>query len=231
MPKTEQFDLPFLPLNQTLSSKAAQALRDAIIKGLVPAGHTLRLDDLAGRFGISRIPLRDALRQLEKEGFVSVTPYRGTKVMPLTLAEGVELCEISQLLHSAAIRPAFPFMTPEVLDRSEKLFRQRREVENTEQWRQLSEEFLKSFYGPGNRPITIEMLKNNTDQALRYWHAILPIRKSSGSDSASFIDVIDSCRRKDLDEALARIADAHQGSIRLITKFFEDRAAAESEKK
>lgn len=230
MPKTEQFDLPFLPLNQTLSSKAAQALRDAIIKGVVPAGHTLRLDDLAGRFGISRIPLRDALRQLEKEGFVSVTPYRGTKVMPLTLAEGVELCEISELLHSAAIRPAFPNMTPEILDRAEELFRRRREVDDTEQWRLLSEEFLKTFYGPGNRPLTIEMLKNNTDQALRYWHAIMPIRKTSGTSNASFLDVINACRQRNLDEALERIADAHLGSIKLITQFFADRPTVESEK-
>lgn len=228
MSKSEQLDLPFLPLNQTLSSKAAEALRDAIIKGVVPAGHTLRLDDLAGRFGISRIPLRDALRQLEKEGFVSVIPYRGTKVVPLTLAEGVELCEISQLLHSEAIRPAFPHMTAELLDRSEVLFRRRREVEDTEQWRQLSDEFLKTFYGPGQRPITIELLKNVTDQGLRYWHAILPMRKSAPTAGASFLDVIAACRQGDLDLALARIAAAHQGSIQLITQFFAGREPAES---
>jgi DNA-binding GntR family transcriptional regulator len=118
-------------------------------------------------------------------------------------------------------------MTPELLDRSEELFRRRREVEDTEQWRQLSDEFLKTFYGPAQRPITVELLKNVTDQALRYWHAILPMRKSASTVGTSFLDVIAACRQGNLDLALARISEAHQGSIQLITQFFADRAPSD----
>lgn len=223
MPKSSEFDLPAIALNQTLSHKATQALRESIIKGTIPAGQVLRLDDLASRFGISRIPLRDAMRQLEKEGFVTVTPYRGAKVMPMTLEEGIELCEISEVLHCSALRPAFPHMTPELLDRAEELFQRRRKVDDTAEWRRLSDEFLKTFYGPANRPLTIEMIKTVTDQALRYWYACLPFRKTDLTPRASFIDVIDACRRRNLDEAIAKIADAHQGSKDTITAVLKER--------
>lgn len=225
MRKTTEFDLEALPPAQTLSAQATHALRDAIIKGAIPAGKVLRLDDLASRFGISRIPLRDSLRQLEKEGFVNITPYRGAKVMPLTLEEGIELCEISEVLHCSALRPAFPHMTTESLDRAERLFSQRRQVDGTAEWRRLSDDFLKAFYGPGNRPLTIEMIKLVTDQALRYWYACLPYRKTDTTPRASFLDVIAACRRRNLEESLQMIADAHEGSKETITEVLKSRDA------
>jgi DNA-binding GntR family transcriptional regulator len=223
MRNTTDFDLEALPPARTLSAQAAQSLRDAIIKGTIPAGKVLRLDDLASRFGISRIPLRDSLRQLEKEGFVNITPYRGAKVLPLTLEEGIELCDISEVLHCSALRPAFPRMTMESLDRADELFRRRRLVDDTAEWRRLSDEFLKTFYGPGNRPLTIEMIKLVTDQALRYWYACLPYRKTDTTPRASFIDVVEACRRRNLDDALQLIAEAHRGSKETITEVLKSR--------
>ena len=67
-------------------------LRDAIISGRIAAGDRLTEVQLSSEFGTSRSPVREALRQLEQEGLVETTPYRGTAVL------GVSQREIEQVL-------------------------------------------------------------------------------------------------------------------------------------
>ncbi len=58
----------------------ANQLREAIISGRFKAGERLIEDALAEEHGVSRVPVREALRRLETEGFVVLTPYRGATV-------------------------------------------------------------------------------------------------------------------------------------------------------
>jgi DNA-binding GntR family transcriptional regulator len=60
-----------------------QGLRRAILAGELTPGTPLRQDELAERFGTSRIPVREALRQLKAEGLVSILPNRGATVSTL----------------------------------------------------------------------------------------------------------------------------------------------------
>ena len=69
------------------SSRIAAALREAIIGGEFPPGSWLRQDDLAARFGASRLPVREALRILQSEGLVETFPNRGARVPMLDLAD------------------------------------------------------------------------------------------------------------------------------------------------
>ena len=62
---------------QTVASMTVEALRDGILRGDYPEGEPLRQDALADELGVSRIPVREALRQLEAEGLVTFSPHRG----------------------------------------------------------------------------------------------------------------------------------------------------------
>jgi len=75
--------------------------------GLKPGGF-LDLNRLAGSLGISRTPLRDALLQLEVEGFVEILPRRGIRLRPLTAEEIRNLYQIVGALESAAVAVAGP---------------------------------------------------------------------------------------------------------------------------
>jgi DNA-binding GntR family transcriptional regulator len=66
------------------------------------------LDDLEARLGVSRTPLRDALLQLESEGFVTIRPRRGVEVRPLTREDVRHLYAIVGALEGAALLAAFP---------------------------------------------------------------------------------------------------------------------------
>ena len=68
----------------TLMNKALQEIREAIRKGRLKAGDRLIETQLAEEMQISRFPIREALRYLEKEGLVETKPFKGTYVAQLT---------------------------------------------------------------------------------------------------------------------------------------------------
>lgn len=82
------------------------ALRDAILTGTYRPGERLVQDDLAESYGISRIPLREALRRLEGEGLVIFSPNRGAIVRPLAPKDVVDLYDVRIALESLALRRA-----------------------------------------------------------------------------------------------------------------------------
>ncbi|WP_026532601.1 GntR family transcriptional regulator [Arthrobacter sp. H41] len=81
-------------------------LRRAIIAGEFLPGQPLRQDALAERFGVSRVPLREAFKVLESEGQVHYEPHRGHKVATLSLTDLLEVYRIRQLLEAEAARVA-----------------------------------------------------------------------------------------------------------------------------
>ena len=64
----------------SMSQVAAHAVREGIIEGRYPPGSRLRERDLSESLQMSRIPIREALRQLDVEGFVTTSPNRGAIV-------------------------------------------------------------------------------------------------------------------------------------------------------
>ena len=86
----------------------ADALREAILRGIFQEGQSLRQDEIATQFGVSRIPVREALKQLEAEGLVTLHLNRGAIVSVLTAQEAQEICEIRSALEVKAIQLAIP---------------------------------------------------------------------------------------------------------------------------
>jgi len=90
----------------SMAQAAAHAVREGIIEGRYPPGSRLRERDLSESLQMSRIPIREALRQLEVEGFVVTSPNRGAVVSQLTLADVAELFDLRLSLEVLAARQA-----------------------------------------------------------------------------------------------------------------------------
>jgi DNA-binding GntR family transcriptional regulator len=82
------------PLVQSMTSQLIVRFRDRILSGAYAPGSALRQDSLAAEFGTSKIPVREALVQLQSEGLVDIFPNRGFQVRPLA---GAELDEVFRL--------------------------------------------------------------------------------------------------------------------------------------
>ncbi|MPY80452.1 MAG: FCD domain-containing protein [Actinophytocola sp.] len=88
------------------SERAYADLRLEILKGVHPAGTRLREEQLAETLGLSRTPVREALRRLESDGLVTVTPNRGAEVVRLGVEDFEEIFDVRSVLESHVARRA-----------------------------------------------------------------------------------------------------------------------------
>lgn len=87
---------------EVASRRAVRHLRDRILAGAVPPGSVIRQEAVAGELGMSRIPIREALRQLETEGLVVLVPHGSARVPVLKLAEFSEIYKIRECIEPLA---------------------------------------------------------------------------------------------------------------------------------
>ncbi len=92
----------------TAQDAVLAALREDILTGVLAPGDQLVQESLAERYGVSRVPLREALKTLESEGQVAYFPHRGYFVAELSLADLREVYRLRGLLEDTALREAVP---------------------------------------------------------------------------------------------------------------------------
>lgn len=87
-----------------------EKLRSAIFDGRLPCGMAIRQQELADLFGVSRMPVREALRQLEAQGLIVVEHHRGAVVAPLIQGDATETYDLRLLLEAEALRQSIPLL-------------------------------------------------------------------------------------------------------------------------
>ncbi|MBV9263313.1 MAG: GntR family transcriptional regulator [Candidatus Eremiobacteraeota bacterium] len=145
-----------------------ERLRADIIAGRLRPESPLRQDELARKFGISHIPVREAFRRLEAEGLVSIRPRRGAIVAGLSAREIQELNEMRVALECCALRLAIPKIdecrlreASRILDHIDR---------QPEHWASLNTDFHCKLYEAADRPRlleTIRALQRNVERYLR----------------------------------------------------------------
>jgi DNA-binding GntR family transcriptional regulator len=127
---------------KTRQEAAAEALREAIVDGAYAPGQRLRQQELAGHFGCSVIPIREALHQLAAEGFVVLDPQRGARVAAFDSRMLEEIFEVRITLERLAITRAARRMTPHAVARGREILdRMERPDLSAREWVQLDWEF------------------------------------------------------------------------------------------
>ncbi|MCL5965742.1 MAG: GntR family transcriptional regulator [Deltaproteobacteria bacterium] len=110
--------------HMTLREKIVETVRQAIINGQLPPGTRVAEPDLADRFGISRTPIREAFRQLESEGFITVIPRKGAVVASFSEKDISDFYDIKMVLEGYAARCAAKNLTERDIARMESVNRQ-----------------------------------------------------------------------------------------------------------
>lgn len=171
---------------QTVTELALEALRERIVRGLYPEGMALRQDALATELGVSRIPVREALRQLEAEGLVTLSPHHGATVSTLSIEEVRELSELRALIEAKLLRHALPRLTAADLSRAAEILDQYESAFATGDvgaWGHLNWSFHSILLSPAARPLTLgvaEQLQNQSDRYMR-----LQLSLTAGQDRAN----------------------------------------------
>ena len=115
------FQLPRVAEPVSLKDKAYKAIKSAILSLKLKPGDPLVESDLAQQLGISKTPVRDALLELEREGFVTKVLFKGTYVAEITLKDVREVFQVRAVLEGLAARLAAPFFSAKDLEEGEKI--------------------------------------------------------------------------------------------------------------
>lgn len=157
----------YLPLRDVVF----QTLRQAILKGDLKPGERLMEIQLSHKLGVSRTPIREAIRKLELEGLVLMIPRKGAEVAKITEKSLRDVLEIRLALEQLAVRLACERMTPELLQIIKDAAMECAQVENTDDPLAVAEKdvaFHDAIHIATKNQKLINMLDNLQEQVYRY---------------------------------------------------------------
>jgi len=211
---------------KTTPDLIVEALRKAILRGEYKAGQNLRQEELADRFGVSRIPVREAMRQLEAEGLITIYPNRGAIVTELSALEAQELYEIRLALETTALRLAIPKITPEELRRAEEILTRTDRETETNNLGELNWEFHAALYLPAGRPRLFGMIHNlhlSVDRYMRFEYTALDYLGKSQIEHRSLLA---ACSEKEIEKAIALLTQHIEAAGKLLVAYLEQQNLA-----
>ena len=112
----------------TLRERILETIRDAIMSGALKPGEKVAEPELAARFGISRTPIREAFRQLESEGYLTVIPRKGALVASFSAKDVEEFYAIKSILEGYAARKACSRLSTREISKLEAINEKLREI-------------------------------------------------------------------------------------------------------
>jgi len=179
-------------------------LRQRILSGELAPGTPLRQEALAEELGVSRIPLREAVRLLSSEGLVDLQPHRGAYVMPLSTDEVREFFELRVQLEPWLLRLAIPNQMEADLQQAEALVDVMENVAAGE-WSRLNWCLHEALYRPANRPFALNIVRTLHEKSERYLnHRIISIPQRIQA-RREHLALITLCRSGDVEAAIAEL--------------------------
>ncbi len=157
-------------------ARVADELREAILRGVYPPGTRLRQEELAGQYGASRVPVREALRLLASEGLVTTVANAGAWIARLSLEECVELYQVRERIEPLLLRYSMPELSVYQIDRLAELAETMARTSDVERFLELDREFhLGSYAGAGTSFLgpTVQRLWNTTQHYRRAFTRLL----------------------------------------------------------
>jgi DNA-binding GntR family transcriptional regulator len=137
MEPTGKFDLIGLS-HRPLEAVVCDEIRSRIVAGGLPPGSRLVESALAVELAVSRAPVREAIRRLEHEGFVTISPRRGAAVAQMTANDVLDCYEIREALEVVAHRLAAKRRREEHLEDMRRLLREGDQLVRAEKWGELA---------------------------------------------------------------------------------------------
>jgi DNA-binding GntR family transcriptional regulator len=153
---------------RTIGEMVYAVLKEAIMNGAFAPGEWLGQESLATAIGVSRIPVRTALLQLEAEGLVTFHPHRGARVRNLTAEQIAEIYRLRTLLESYALRLSMTRLTPERLERLRGLAEQLDEEPEGGEFLETRVRFYRDLYDADHNPLLVQMIEELRGMVGRY---------------------------------------------------------------
>jgi DNA-binding GntR family transcriptional regulator len=226
MEKTRVLDYPVeKPL--TLRERIVEFIKDAVISGRLKPGERVPEQEIAENFGISRTPIREAFRQLESEGFISLIPRKGAVVSPITDKDVREFYAIKSLLEGHAARTACRALSGRDIRRLENLneaMEKCAEREDVKGFFRLDNAFHDTFLQACGNDKLCALVHSLVQQFERFRVTALSLPGRMKESVNQHREIIEAFRKSDAElvERLVR-ANAEKGRDVLVDEILRDR--------
>ncbi len=202
-----------------------ETLREAIINATLKPGERLMEIQLAEEMGVSRTPVREAIRKLELEGFVVMVPRKGAYVADISTKDIADVFEIRAALEGLAAGLAAERITEEELDQLERILVKIGECVNNNDLEKLIEvdgEFHDTLFKATRNERLVQIVSNLREQIQRFRTASLSIpgrMKYALEEHKKIVEAV-SERNVELAQALARehIENAENSMFELLNE-------------
>src|SRR5690349_18687544 len=207
---------------RTVAAEAAEILRQRILSGEIRAGQPIRQEQIAQELGVSRIPLREALKQLEAEGFVTIAPHKGAVVSTLSVEEAEELFALRLQLETWLLKEAIPRMREADFAHLDAIIDLSRAPDkdtggNLARWGELNWQSHEALYRPAGRPLSLKVLKRIHDNLDRYLRLQIAITRDWDRAYQDHQDFFALSREGNVDAALALLERHILGTAKALS--------------
>ena len=211
----------YLPLRDVVFN----TLRRAILKGELKPGERLMEIALADKLGVSRTPIREAIRKLELEGLVVMAPRKGAKVASITERDLNDVLEVRKGMEVLAISLACERITKEEMEHLEEIeahFQTLIESDNLTELAEVDVQFHDTIYQATNNKRLVQLLNNLREQMYRYRLEYVKDARAHSILISEHKDIIDKLSKKDEENTKIvirqHITNQEKGIIRLLNK-------------
>lgn len=205
----------YLPLRDVVFN----TLRQAILKGDLKPGERLMEIQLATKLGVSRTPVREAIRKLELEGLVLMVPRKGAEVAQITEKSMVDVLEIRRALEELAVRLACERMTPEglkTLKQAEERFEEVLGKEDITTVAGADVEFHDTILRATDNQKLIQLLSQFREQMYRYRVEYLKREECHPQVIKEHQDIIQTIENRNKDEAAEYICNHIDSQVKAV---------------
>ena len=185
---------------KTITAMVQERIRDAILNGLLPAGSRLDQNQLADDLSVSLVPVREALKKLEGEGFVKIIPRRGAFVTTSSIDDMEDLYFTRCLLEGQAAYHAADNLTAADLTKLDQLMGEMGKAlheRNYNYFSQTNHDFHFIIYNAANSKYLVNMIANLWELAQRYRFRYVFMNDQSSVIQAEHQAILDACHAHD----------------------------------
>ncbi|MBK4997150.1 GntR family transcriptional regulator [Pseudomonas sp. S37] len=200
-----------------------ERLRSAILDGRLPPGTAVRQQELATLFGVSRMPVREALRQLEAQSLLKVEMHKGAVVAPLIGEDAVDTYALRVLLESEALRQSIPLLDADDIASARGYIQQLENETRHSELGRLNRLFHMTLYSKATNKKLLRLIENELNEEerfLRFHLSSMGLGKLTQDDHNALVDAASD---KLVDEAVAILEQHLNGGARVIRKYLDSR--------
>ena len=201
--------------NIPLRDAVFETLREAILKGVLSPGQHLMEMQLAYQLGVSRTPVREAIRMLELEGLVNMVPRKGARVAAISEKSLCDVLEVRRALEELSVRLACTRMERDDLEKLDSInqqFIRACQGDDVVQIARIDESFHAVIYEAADNAKLLQLLNQMQNQMYRYRIEYIKLKERRQILVEEHKKIIHSLARRDADAAAEAINNhiAHQ---------------------